>query len=169
MTYSIIKKPQLGNIDDELKIANIFIEHINKNHNEDYCEPYHPSIDEGIDALAHKKSNPEHTLKMQITVADYDAREKFATKGEVLRVYNRTEPDPRIEKGIIEPIKQKSEKYSIELKRDLILLLDGWWIVGKLSSKEIKDLKDLRKKFFKGTGFLGIYLVYNKNIYKIYP
>ena len=158
-------------MDDELKIAQRFVSYINKVYDKDFCFSYHPERDEGIDALSYRESNPETVLKMQITVADREFCKGLETKGRFLRITNKNALQSLIEKGIKEPILKKLAKhYSPELKKDLTLLLDGWYTFYKISNKkQVEFIKNQEKKFFQNAGFKEIWLVYNDVSHKLYP
>lgn len=155
---------------EELQVAERFIKYLNNLNNTDYLLPkYQPPEGSPVDILAYSKSDPKKILKMQVTTSDADVRKSLTTRGRFLRITNSGEPNPLIQKGVLEPIFKKSTKYNQKVKRDLILLLDGWWSAGKLKDVEAENLKILYKNFLRGAGFKEIWIVYLKNSVKLYP
>ncbi len=172
---------------DELKIAWHFIRYINKDKGKDFCFPYYPPKDDGIDALSCRESDPKVILKMQITAADPELTAGLETpsltekgfprgtfsKG-ISRVTNKSPLESFIEKAIKSPILKKSAKrnYAPEFKKDLIILLNGWYTFSDSEDHLIHRLNFIRnqgKKFFQNTGFKEIWLVYDDISYKLYP
>jgi hypothetical protein len=156
-------------IDDELHVAEKFVNHLNETCKKDFVLPYHPEEDTGIDALTHSKSNPIEILKIQIVSSDFKAKESLGKEGVYTTFRDRTE---EIANTIVTPILHKSHRYSPHFKEDIVLLLDGWWGVTK---KDIDYFKThvLNSYFLlRNAGFKEIWFVSMKDggpIYKLYP
>lgn len=113
-------------IDDELYVAEKFIKHINITLKKDFVLPYHSKNDNSIDALTHRESNPNEILKMEIVSSDFKAKESLGKKKIYETFRDATE---EIIETILIPILRKSKRYSPDYKKDVVLLLDGWWTV----------------------------------------
>jgi hypothetical protein len=156
-------------IDDELHVAEKFVNHLNGTYKRDFALPYHPAEDTGIDALTHSKSNPREILKMQIVSSDFKAQESLGKEGKYERDRDRPQ---RIIDTIVEPIKHKSGRYSPDFKKEIILLLNGWWKVSKEDLDYFKTHCLDSCFILKNAGFKEIWFVSEKDggpIYKLYP
>lgn len=143
---------------EELQVAHRFIEYYNKTYKTDYAlSRNQPLIDDPIDVLANSKSNPSKVLKMQIKTFDSEAR-KFLDnpkKGRFLRIINQGEQHPVIKKWT-EDIGRKSLNLDINVKKELILLLDGFWSIGGLGNEATERLRNI----FLNEGFQEVWIVY---------
>lgn len=155
--------------DDELHVAEKFINHLNGTYKKDFVLPYHPTEDTGIDALTRSKSNTMEELKMQIVSSDFKAQESLGKEG----MYETDRDMPKlITDTIVEPIKHKSGRYSPDFKKEIILLLNGWWKVTKEVLDYFKSHCLDSPFILKNAGFKEIWFVSMKDggpIYKLYP
>lgn len=161
---------------DEVKVADRFIRYLNMNDDTDYFLPEEqPSVNDSIDVIATSKSNLNNKFKMQITTADCEMRESTGRQNKINcpqcgygikisnfeRITNKSDFE-KIFEWLYKSIEAKSKKYSSESKKEMILLLDGWWEIGKLSDDLIKNFKNIYKDFLKNSKFKEIWIVYIK-------
>ncbi len=131
--------------------------------------PYHPEYDIGIDVLTHSKSYPTEVLEIQIVSSDFKAKETLGK--EVMYETFRTATE-KIMDTIVEPIKHKSRRYSPNFKKDIVLVLDGWWTVRKEDLDYFKAHCLNSYLILKDAGFKEIWFVSMKDggpIYKLFP
>jgi len=156
-------------IDDDLHIAEKFIKYLNKTYNKDFVLPFHPKEDNSIDALTHRESNPQEMLTIQIVKSDFNGWEALGKEGIYIVSRDRSE---KILDTIVNPISHKSNRYSPDFKRDLILLLHGWWTVDEDVLNYFKN--NCLDSFFRlqKTGFKEIWFVserWDGPIYRLWP
>lgn len=154
----LIKNSDDSHKGEELQVAHRFIEYHNKTHGTDYIfSKTQPGIDDPVDVLAHSKSDPAKVLKMQVKTLDAEARRFLDNekKARFLRIINQGEQSPIINK-LGEDVKQWN--LDIDVKKELVLLLDGFWNIGKLSEEAIKKLENL----FESEGFREVWIVYSE-------
>lgn len=156
-------------IDDELYVAEKFIKYFNKTYKNDFVLPYKPEEDTGIDVLTHRESNPKEMLKMQIVSSDFKAMESLGKEKIYTTFRDVTE---EIRDCIVIPISHKSNRYSPDFKKDIILLLNGWWTVTEEDLNRFKT-RVLNSYFIlKEAGFKEIWFVsekYDGPIYRVWP
>ncbi|MCD6192140.1 MAG: hypothetical protein J7L26_01560 [Candidatus Aminicenantes bacterium] len=159
---------------DELPIAVRFIRYLNKT----YCTDYvladeQPVQNEEIDILARSKKNPKQELKIQIEVADRKMREvigkklakqndsgiRFASFSRITRPGGKEKALGWVQDAI------RKKKYPTDLKKGLILLLDGWWSIGLLREKDVKELQ----RICRSSEYQEIWIIYLKECKKLYP
>lgn len=118
-------------IDDELVVAEKFINFLNKEQSKNFALPHHPK-DGSFDAESYDKSDPQKKIKMEIVKSDFKAREAHGKTGKYAR-YRTIEE--KIQDLIIEPINHKSKKLNIRpiLKRTIycLLMVGGLYIKTK--------------------------------------
>jgi hypothetical protein len=153
----------------ELNAAKKFIEFFNKTQVKDFVVPYNLGKDASIDALTHRESSPDEILKMQIVKSDFRAEASLGKRQIYEACRDTTE---KIEQTILEPILHKSRRYSKDYKKDMVLLLDGWWTVTEDDLKYFKThcLKSYLK--LRDTGFKEIWFVSEKwdgPVYRLWP
>jgi hypothetical protein len=151
--------------DDELHVAEKFANHLNRTYKKDFVLPYHSTEDTGIDALTHSKSNPTEIIKIQIVSSDFKAKETLGKE----KMY---ETFRDVTDTIVAPIKHKSCRYSPDFKKDIVLVLDGWWTVRKEHLDYFKTHCLNSYFILKNAGFKEIWFVSMKDggpIYKLYP
>ena len=163
-------KDTLNKIDEELSVAEKFINYLNKKERRDFVFPFHPA-DFGFDAESYSRSKPRERLRMEIVKSDFRAHKELGEKGKYVR--SRT-PEEKIQVIIIEPIihKGRKNKYSPEFKKDIVLLIDGWWTFYEDELNDFKNKYLNSYKFLKKTGFKEIWFIHMKKdglIYKLYP
>ena len=156
-------------IDDELHVAEKFINYLNQIYKKDFVLPFHPKEDISIDALTHRKSNPNEILKMQIVSSDFKAMESLGKEETYTTFRDVTE---KIRDCIVIPILHKTNRYSTDFKKDIILLLNGWRTVTEEDLNHFKT-RILNSYFIlKKTGFKEIWFVsekYDGPIYRLWP
>lgn len=157
-------------IDDELSVAEKFVNYINKKEDKDFIIPFHPN-DCAFDAESYSQSNPKEILKMEIVKSDFDAHKECGITGKYTKFRTTKE---KIQAIIVEPImhKGRKNKYSPDFKKDNILLIDGWWTLHEdelndFKSKYLDNYKFLKKAGFKEIWFIS--MVDKEKIYKLYP
>ncbi len=144
---------------EELQVAHRFIEYYNQNYGTDYIlSKTQPRVDDPIDVLVHSKSNPKRVLKIQVKTFDAEVRKCLddEKKGKFLRIINSGEEHPLINK-----LKEDVKRWNLDInvKKELILLLDGFWSVSNtLSDEMIGKLSRL----FNVVGFQGVWIVYSE-------
>jgi len=157
-------------IDDELVVAEKFINYINKKENKDFIIPFHPD-DSAFDAESYSKSNPKKKLKMEIVKSDFGAHKELGRKGKYIKFRNAEE---KIQEIIIKPVihKSRKNKYSPDFKKDNILLIDGWWTLYEDELNHFKDKYLNSYEFLEKAGFKEIWFIGMKDdgpVYKLYP
>ena len=115
-------------VDDELHVAEKFINYYDQIYKKDFVLPSHPVKDIGIDALTHSKLDPEEDLKIQIVSSDFEAKELLGREKRYTDFRDQTQ---EIIDTIVTPILHKSRRYAPDFKKDIILLIDGWRTVTK--------------------------------------
>jgi len=157
-------------IDNELVVAEKFINHLNKKENKNFILPYHPQKDASFDAESYEESNPKEKIRMEIVRSDFNAHKEIGKKGEYT-AFRSTEE--KVQQIVVAPINHKSRnsKYSPAFKKDNILLIDGWWT---LDEDELDFFKDSPSSdaFLKNAGFKEIWFVGMKDsgiIRRLYP
>jgi hypothetical protein len=155
--------------DDELYVATKFVRYLNRTHNKDFVLPYHPDEDRGIDAVSYSESNPIEVLRMQIVSSDFKAREELGKR----QMYEVSRDLPQmLQDAVDKPISYKSGRYPPDLKKEVILLLDGWWSVLKEDLDHFKT--NCLDSYFrlKDAGFKEVWFVSMKDggpICQLYP
>ncbi|MGB8656455.1 MAG: hypothetical protein WCE90_01555 [Candidatus Zixiibacteriota bacterium] len=158
-----------GIVDDELHVAEKFVNYLNQTYIKDFVLPSHPVEDRGIDALTQSKSNPAEILKMQIVSSDFKAKEQLGKEKTYEPIRDRTQ---KIMDTIVNPILHKSLRYSPDFKKDIVLVLDGWWTVRKEDLDYFKTHCLNSYLILEDAGFKEIWFVSMKDggpIYKLFP
>ncbi len=167
---TILEKEQIRQeLDEELVTAKKWIDYLNKAKGKDFILPQHSKKDEGVDAISRSISNPKVKLKIQIVSSDFKARESLGQKGKFTAFRNK---EDKIKATIIDPISHKDQKYPLDLKRETILLLNGWWTVTEEDLDYFKTYYPNSHWFLQRAGFREIWFISMKDdgpIYKIYP
>jgi len=157
------KKPN-SKREQEIIVANRFLPVFNGQNKSQFVVTLNqPPTDSHIDVLIFDK-NIRKNLYLQVRVSDDEPWRELKKK----KFFERSGIGFVLHHNAIKRAIESKLKYPIQLRREILLLLDGWLGVRP---EDLEQFKDSEKKFMENTGYKEIWFIggLSETIVKLYP